>query len=196
MNCEWWAPPSACSVQFITVAFQQNIKRDISDDEEGESVEPLAVRKCYRYNTGVKAVDALTMRFIWRVQRAQYHTNLGSFTSLSVTWGLWHSWWYRLWHSWHSTSWFPDVTVICLLLTRKKKRQINHMEKHYANIVLALRLTCIGRTVGLSWTWTLVNTTAGWTWHTCTQHTLIPSPWQSRQRWSRRCSWNLLWERL
>lgn len=56
----------------------------------------------------------LTIRFICLVQRAQYHTSRGSFTSLSVTWGLWQSWWYRLWHSWHSTSWFPIVTVICL----------------------------------------------------------------------------------
>lgn len=54
------------------------------------------------------------MRFICLVQRAQYQTSRGSFTSLSVTWGLWQSWWYRLWHSWHSTSWFPIVTVICL----------------------------------------------------------------------------------
>lgn len=58
----------------------------------------------------------LTIRFICLVQRAQYHTSRGSFTSLSVTWGLWQSWWYRLWHSWHSTNWFPMVTVICLVI--------------------------------------------------------------------------------
>lgn len=63
----------------------------------------------------------LTMRFICRVQRAQYHTSRGSFTSLSVTWGLWQSWWYRLWQSWHSTSWFPIVTVICLRQRRTQR---------------------------------------------------------------------------
>lgn len=34
-----------------------------------------------------------TILFICLVQRAQYHTSRGSFTSLSVTWGLWQSWW-------------------------------------------------------------------------------------------------------
>lgn len=41
----------------------------------------------------VTKCTVLTIRFICLVQRAQYHTSRGSFTSLSVTWGLWQSWW-------------------------------------------------------------------------------------------------------
>lgn len=67
----------------------------------------------------------LTIRFICLVQRAQYHTSRGSFTSLSVTCGLWQSWWYRLWHSWHSTNWFPIVTVICLGWQLETQQQVS-----------------------------------------------------------------------
>lgn len=42
--------------------------------------------------------------FINLLHSEQKKTDRGSFTSASLMFGWWHSWWYRAWHSWHSTS--------------------------------------------------------------------------------------------
>ncbi len=135
------------------------------------------------------------MRFICLVQRAQYHTSRGSFTSLSVTWGLWQSWWYRLWHSWHSTNWFPMVTVICLrqLKTQQQSQHVNGIQVYLSMLkedevewMLIIILKCILTSWGSCIREKLHLVDLLQLSCTCKPRKPGPFPWRSHRHWSHR----------